>query len=51
MNEQLRENLYMGLLSGFLYYRPTKNGGGSDMCDVLLGVPGCVAKCDRGKGS
>ena len=20
------------------------------MCDVLLGVPGCVTKCDRGGG-
>src|SRR6218665_994784 len=29
--------------------RPTKNRG-SDMCDVLSGVPGCVTKCDRGKG-
>ena len=25
--------------------------GGSEMCDVLLGVPGCVTKCDRGRGS
>src|SRR6218665_2788470 len=32
--------------------RPTKNCGGSEMCDVLsLGVPGCVTKCDRGRGS
>src|SRR6218665_1315408 len=22
--------------------------GGSEMCDILLGVPGCVTKCDRG---
>ena len=28
--------------------RPTKIGGGSEMCDVLLGVPGSVTKCDRG---
>src|SRR6218665_3744941 len=48
--EQLRENLYRGLLSGFSCTRPTKNWG-SDMCDVLLGVPGCVAKCDTGRGS
>ena len=27
----------------------TKNGG-SEMCDVLSGVPGCVTKCDRGGG-
>ena len=26
--------------------RPTKIGG-SEMCDVLLGAPGCVTKCDR----
>jgi len=24
--------------------------GGSEMCDVLLGVSGCVTKCDRGRG-
>ena len=24
--------------------------GGSEMCDVLSGVLGCVTKCDRGKG-
>ena len=29
--------------------RPTKDGG-SEMCDVLLGVLGCVTKCDREKG-
>ena len=29
--------------------RPTKNGG-SEMCDVLSGVPGCVTKCDREEG-
>src|SRR6218665_1363676 len=29
--------------------RPTKNRG-SKTCDVLLGVPGCVTKCDRGRG-
>ena len=27
--------------------RPTKNRG-PEMCDVLLGVPGCVTECDRG---
>src|SRR6218665_215618 len=32
--------------------RPTKNGGGSEMCDVLSrGIPRCVTKCDRGRGS
>src|SRR6218665_3040276 len=30
--------------------RLTKNGG-SEMCDVLWGVPGCVTKCGRGRGS
>src|SRR6218665_1462481 len=30
--------------------RPTKDGG-SEMCDVLLEVLGCVTKCDRGRGS
>jgi len=24
--------------------------GGSEMCDVLFGVPECVTKCDRGEG-
>ena len=47
--EQFRENLYRGICSGFCT-RPTKNGG-SEMCDVLLGDPGCVTKCDRGRGS
>ena len=26
-------------------------GGGSEMCDVLSGVPGRVTKCDSGRGS
>ena len=30
--------------------RPTKNWGASERCDVLSGVPGCVTKCDRGRG-
>ena len=30
--------------------RPNKDTGGSEMCDVLLGFPGCVAKSDRGGG-
>ena len=48
--EQLRENLYRGFCPGFCT-RPTKNGG-SEMCDVLFGgVPGCVTKCDMGRGS
>jgi len=49
--EQLRENLYRGLLSGFFVLGLLKIGG-SEMCDVLFaGVPGCVTKCDRGRGS
>src|SRR6218665_1592472 len=47
--EQLRENVYRRLLSGFFVLRLLKIGG-SEMCDVLLGVPGCVTKCDRGRG-
>src|SRR6218665_744979 len=34
--KQLRENLYMGLLSGFFVLGLLKIGG-SEMCDVLLG--------------
>src|SRR6218665_3739555 len=48
--EQLRENLYRGLLSGFFVLGILKVGG-SKMCVVLLGVPGCVTKCDRRRGS
>jgi len=44
---QLRENLYRGLLSGYLVLGLLKIGG-SEMSDVFLGVPGCVTKCDRG---
>src|SRR6218665_3427132 len=40
-----------GLLSGIFVLDLLKIGG-SDMCDVLSrGVPGCVTKCDRGRGS
>jgi len=47
--EQLRENLYRGLLSGFFVLNLLKIRRESEMCDVLLeGVPGCVTKCDRG---
>ena len=48
--ELLRENLYRGLFSGFFVLGLLKIGG-SEMCDVLWGVPGCVTKCDRGRGS
>src|SRR6218665_963172 len=45
--EQLRENLYRGLLSGYFILGLLKIGG-SEMCDVLLG-PRDVTKCDRGE--
>ena len=35
--EKLRENFYRGLLSGFFALGLLKIGGGSEMCDVLLG--------------
>src|SRR6218665_3485155 len=46
--EQLRE-FVQGAFVRIFCTRPTKNGG-SKMCNVLLGVLGCVTKCDRGKG-
>src|SRR6218665_1833721 len=46
--EQLRENMYRGFCPGFCT-RPTINLG-FEMCEVLLGVPGSVTKCDRGEG-
>src|SRR6218665_2160571 len=49
--EQLRENLYMGLLSGFFCTRPTKNQGRPRCVTYFWGVPGCVTQCDRGGGS
>src|SRR6218665_2979317 len=48
--EQLRENLYRGLLSGIFVLGQLKIGG-SEMCEYFGGVPGCVTKCDRGGGS
>jgi len=48
-HERLRENLYKGLLSGFFVLGLLKIGG-SEMCDVLSGVPRCVTKCARGEG-
>ena len=49
-HEQLRENFYRGLLSGFFVLGLLKIRG-SEMCDVLFWeVPGCVTKCDRGRG-
>src|SRR6218665_3993640 len=47
--EKLREILYRGLLSRFFVLGLRKRG--SEMCDVLWGVPGCVTKCDRGRES
>src|SRR6218665_16574 len=39
--------LVQGLLSGFFVVGLLKIGGGSEMCDLLLGVQGCVTTCDR----
>jgi|SRR6218665_3833172 len=48
--EQLRENLYRGLLPGFFVLGLLKIGG--PRCVTYIGgVPGCVTKCDRGGGS
>ena len=46
--EQLRENLYRELLSGFVVLGQL-NIGGFDL--YFWGVPGCVSKCNRGGGS
>ena len=44
LREQLRENLYRGLLSEFFVLGQLKMGG-SEMCDVLFwGVPGMCEK-------
>ena len=52
LREQLRENLYRGLLSGIFLLGLLKiEGVGSEMCDVLLWVPGGMTKCDREEGS
>src|SRR6218665_1833877 len=37
-------------LHGYFVLGLLKIGGGSEMCDVLSGVPGCVTKCERGRG-
>src|SRR6218665_62728 len=47
--EQLRENLYRGILSGFFVLGLLKVGGPSCVT-YFWGVPGCVTKCDRGRG-
>ena len=46
--EQLRANSFRGLVRVFCSRPTTKSGGGSEMCDILLGGPGCATKCDRG---
>src|SRR6218665_2401525 len=47
--EQLRENLYRGLLSGIFVLGLLKIGG--PICVTYFwGVPECVTKCDRGRG-
>jgi len=43
----IERKFVQGALVRFFFTWPTKNGG-SEMCGVLLGVPGCVTKCDRG---
>jgi len=48
--EQLRDNLYRGLLSGIFCTRPTKYGEEVRDVTYFLGVPGCVTKCDKGEG-
>src|SRR6218665_3057984 len=49
--EQLRENLYKGLLSGIFLLGLLKIGGGGPRCVTYFrGIPGCVTKCDRGRG-
>jgi len=47
--EQLRENLYRELLSGYFILGLLKIGG-SEMCDVLLGGPGMCDKVWQGEG-
>src|SRR6218665_1374067 len=49
--QQLRENLYRGLLSGFFVLGLLKKSGGPRCVTYFWGVPGCVTKCDRGEGS
>src|SRR6218665_3969982 len=51
--EKLRENLYRGLLSGFFALGLIKMGGSNcPRCVTYFrGVPGCVTKCDKGRGS
>src|SRR6218665_1111497 len=46
-SEQLRENLYMGLLSGFFVLDLLKVGGCPRCVTYFRGVSGCVTKCDR----
>src|SRR6218665_2285620 len=47
--EQLTENLYKGLLSGF-FTRPTKNRAGGPRCVTYI-LGGGLGMCDRGEGS
>src|SRR6218665_1974712 len=49
--EQLRQNLYKGAFLRVFCTRPPKNRGGGSRCVTYFrGVPGCVTKCDRGRG-
>src|SRR6218665_862887 len=47
--EQLRENLYRGLLPELFVLGLLKIGEGSEMCDLFWGARD-VIKCDRGRG-
>src|SRR6218665_75357 len=45
------QNLYKGAFVRVFYTRPSKIGGGPRCVTYFRGwVPGCVTKCDRGKG-
>ena len=48
--EQLRENLYRGLLSGLFVVGLIKIGRRVRDVTYFRGVPGCVTKCDNGGG-
>src|SRR6218665_2002911 len=48
--EQLRENLCKGLFSWFFVLGILKMDGGPRCVTYFRGVPGCVTKCDRGRG-
>src|SRR6218665_1327898 len=49
LREQLRE-FVQGVLVRIFCTRSTKKSGGPRCEAYFLGVPGCVTKCDRGRG-